>query len=93
MDSGPRLDEGPVKKVAVVGHEDVGADLQNVVEPSLEMEQSIISIKTPSLETRISAMDIGFYMACGYLKLQVLGFFSRTNGSWAKKLVHGKFIL
>ena len=37
MDSGPRLDEGPVKKVAIVGHEDVRADLQNVVEPSLEI--------------------------------------------------------
>ena len=45
MDSGPRLDEGPVKKVAVVGHEDVGADLQNVVEPSLEkMVPAILSI-------------------------------------------------
>ena len=86
MDSGPRLDEGPVKKVAVVGHEDVGADLQNVVEPSLE-------IASKSLETRILVMTIGLYMACGYLKLPVLGFLLRTNGSWAKKMVHGKFIL
>ena len=36
VDGGPGLDEGPVEEVPVVGHEDVGLDVENVVEEPLQ---------------------------------------------------------